>query len=578
VENPPLQKKQYNTAHMFSNMGRHWPLWVALAALWVTMGVLQYQASVRTQGHLIYAIDDAYIHMSMAKNLAHHGVYGLTKYEFSSSSSSPLWTLVLALFYVLFGVHESTPFILELVIASLVLTAVYSLLRGVVRKKILLTVILLSIAFLTPLPVLIAIGMEHTLHILLSILFLPFAARSLVDVTTGQRGLNLAIMLFLCVGLVLTRYESYALVLVICAMFAIRRNWMVASALALSAVLPLFVYQAVSVANGWSWLPNSVLIRAGIMHPGIASTMEPTIGDPLTSQHAQQFWLTGWRALLDAPHLGVLIGASCVLLAISWIRSKQFWKQEHVVMVAFIIAALAHLQFGKVGHFYRYDAYLVALGIFVLAFSSIGLFDALRGWMMVGRQRLVGGAVGILFALQLSIPLMTRSVLAIPLVPTASQNIYQQQYQMGLFLQKYYSGKTIAANDIGAICYLADIHLVDLVGLASEDIRRLSEANMFNASEVLNLCRQKQVAVVVAYAMWLDYEGLSRLRQDWKLVGEWKINDDVVCGSNVVSFYAAQPALALPLAQEMRAFSITLPPGVDYRVRSDVALGASGTR
>jgi hypothetical protein len=578
MENPSTQDIKPRTGTPFlSSISRHWPLWVALAALWIAAGIAQYLAALRTQGHLIYALDDAYIHMAMAKNFAQHGVYGVTRYEFSSSSSSPLWTLLLALIYFLFGVHESFPLILDLVIASLTLVAVYVLLNGTVRNRILQMVVLLAIVFLTPLPVLIASGMEHPLHILLTILFLSFAARTIVDDAAVHKTSNLAVLVFLCVALVLTRFESYALVFVVCALFALRRRWKIALGMVMSSIVPLLTYQAVSVANGWHWLPNSVLIRASAQDSGITNSMESIIVVPLTSPHFRRFMLTGWNALLDAPYLAVLIGASVVILAISWTRSKRFWTQHHVMLLAYIVTALAHVQFGRIGHFYRYDAYLVALGVFVLAVSAVDLFGALKQWMATSSVKAIGGSIILLLTLQLTIPLLTRSFLALPLIPTASQNIYQQQYQMGLFLQRYYSGKTIAANDIGAICFLADIHLVDLVGLASADIYQLRQSNQFTTDQVLSLCDKKQVSIAVAYAVWLEFEGLSGYQREWKQVGAWKINDNVVCGSNIVSYYAVRTAEELPLIQSLRSFSTTLPPGVGYWVKSDVASDSSGS-
>jgi hypothetical protein len=575
--NKPLARdgKRSDATWFFGAFVRHWPLWGALAALWITTGILQYLAALRTQGHLIYALDDAYIHMAMAKNLALHGVYGVTRYEFSSSSSSPLWTLLLALFYFLFGVHESFPFILDLAIASVTLVVVYVLMNGVVKKQILQLLALLAIVLFSPLPVLIASGMEHPLHILLAILFLFYAARTIVDDTAARSASNLTILFLLCAAIVLTRFESCALVFVVCALFALRKRWTIALGMLAAGILPLLAYQAVSVAHGWQWLPNSILVRAGIVDSGINS-MKSIVVVPLASPGIWQFLLRGWNSLLDAPFLAVLVGGSILALGISWHRSRRLWKLEHIMLVSYVITALAHLQFGRIGNFFRYEAYLVALGVFVLAFSTVGLFGALRQWMGTSRMKAFGGSVILLLLLQLTIPLFTRSLVSLSLVPIASQNIYQQQYQMGLFLRKYYAGKVIAANDIGAISFLADIHLVDLVGLASADIYRLRESNRFNTEHVLRLCSQKQVNIVVAYAIWLQFEGISECRREWKREGEWKISNDVVSGSNVVSFYAAKTGEERSLIRDLRAFSMTLPPNIGYRVVSDVASDSSG--
>src|SRR2546426_11682940 len=46
-------------------------------------------------GHLVYALDDAYIHLSLSENIA-RGHYGVNLGESSSPSSSILWRFVLA--------------------------------------------------------------------------------------------------------------------------------------------------------------------------------------------------------------------------------------------------------------------------------------------------------------------------------------------------------------------------------------------------------------------------------------------------------------------------------------------------
>src|SRR3974390_3810827 len=88
---------------------------VVLLAL--TAGLL---SSIRlTSPAPAYPLDDTYIGMAMARNLAFHGVWGVTRYAFSSSGSSPLFVLLLAACYRITGVNEWWPLVLSIGFAVL---------------------------------------------------------------------------------------------------------------------------------------------------------------------------------------------------------------------------------------------------------------------------------------------------------------------------------------------------------------------------------------------------------------------------------------------------------------------------
>lgn len=93
----------------------------AIAALLLAGSLFVALPAMQAKGEdrFVYPLDDTYIHMGMAKNLATHGVWGVNRYHFSSSSSSPLWTLTLAGAYLVTGVREATPLILNLIFAGL---------------------------------------------------------------------------------------------------------------------------------------------------------------------------------------------------------------------------------------------------------------------------------------------------------------------------------------------------------------------------------------------------------------------------------------------------------------------------
>ncbi|MCR4400347.1 MAG: hypothetical protein NUV35_05650, partial [Syntrophomonadaceae bacterium] len=73
--------------------------------------------SVRENGMLVYALDDAYIHMAVAKNLILHHVWGVTAGHFSSSTSSLLWPSLLAALFAIFGINDSIPLVLNAILA-----------------------------------------------------------------------------------------------------------------------------------------------------------------------------------------------------------------------------------------------------------------------------------------------------------------------------------------------------------------------------------------------------------------------------------------------------------------------------
>src|SRR3972149_8214012 len=150
-------------------ISRHWPLILSVIILWLTVAILLTLSIKKNEGHIIYALDDPYIHMAIAKNFSQHGVWGITKYEFSSSSSSLLWTFLLSLIYFIFGINEISPLILNIVFATSIIFLIHTMLIKQKLPSLYILICTFSIIFIPPLPALIFIGMEHILHALITI-------------------------------------------------------------------------------------------------------------------------------------------------------------------------------------------------------------------------------------------------------------------------------------------------------------------------------------------------------------------------------------------------------------------------
>jgi hypothetical protein len=227
-----------------------------------------------------------------------------------------------------------------------------------------------------------------------------------------------------------------------------------------------------------------------------------------------------------------------------------------------------HVQFAQTGYFYRYDAYLIGLGIFVLAPF---LRELLSIWFAGAdfKGRLPAIAV---FTILMIFPAMTlgqRAYRALMDIPAAAGNIYQQQYQMARFIRQYYSGSTVALNDIGAVNFMARIDCLDLSGLDDARAFALLRTNQYDADAVSRLAEDRKVRIALIYEeLFCRNPGLISvgrplgLPKTWLRVAEWTISNNVVCGGNTVSFFATSPEEARLLRSNLIEFAPQLPKSV----------------
>jgi hypothetical protein len=548
-----------------------WPLIVALLILFVIVFVCLLTSLHYTNGHLTYTLDDAYIHMAMAKNISQFGMYGVTKYEFSSSSSSPLWTILLALMYSIFGVREWMPLILNLILASSILVLINRLLNNVPSNKFLTAIILIAIVLFTPFPAMIFCGMEHLLHILLIVLFIWFLSRTIVEKGFSNDVLCITSLSMLTIGVTMVRFESYAILFVGCIFLFLRGRWKLSIGLALAGIVPLIFYQYISISNGWFWLPNSILLRKNVYVGEMFNSNQAFIINPINNG-AFGFFLNFFKNMTLASHVLALIIGSYILLLLGLIRKKTLWSLENVLLINFVILALIHMQFAKIGHFFRYEAYLIALGLFVIGYMTAQILKDSK-WRPLTWKKVMVGFITVVLLYHGMLPLQYRCRISNANIPIACRNTYEQQYQMGLFLRKYYLNASVAVNDIGTAAFLSDIHLLDLVGLASIDVLKLKIEDTYTTQSIGQLSRDKNIVLAIVYDKWFQLEDLEGLPPEWIKVGNWKIQNNVICGGDAVSFYAVKSSGKDQLVRNLQLFSNLLPLSVEqsgfYTVMND---------
>jgi hypothetical protein len=384
-------------------------------------------------------------------------------------------------------------------------------------------------------------GMEHVLQILADLLFLGAAGYRLAGGPVGTR--------WLCALAILStaaRYEGLFLVFVACLALLVTRRWMVSIATGIFALIPVAAMALFNMAHGSHALPNSLLIKAA--NPDQIHLHLALFGPRLQGILGSYAWRHG---------VAEIFLACCGLLVMAVLQREAISPRVRWMLIVYVGTALLHSQFSRLGWIYRYEGYLLALGSFLV---FCGMHEL---WRARSFNRL---AVPAALACGLSaLCLLPRTVVINSRIPHHTRTVYEQQYQMGRFLETYYPGVAIAANDIGNIAYFSNHEILDLAGLATVEVTDLLARNAFTTDAIRRLAQRYGIQIAVAYPTW--FTGSRRLPPEWIPVETWTLDEshaDALGGLEVM-FYAVQPEQAGPLAARLKAYAPELPNTVEQR-------------
>jgi hypothetical protein len=546
-------------------------LWIAVAALLLPVGFIEYRVLQVTHGILAYPLDDAFIHMTVSRNLALNHVWGITKDSFQSASSSPLYTVLLAGVFKIFGVHIILPLLINIVAGVGVLWVAQ---RWLIRQGVSPAgqlIILLLLNFLTPLPLLVISGMEHTLQLLFCILFIFSFADAI-----GRPPLPWPVYLYGAL-MVTTRYECLIILGLVCLVLLFRGQWRTAFSLGAVSVLPIVAFGLFALSKGSFFLPNSVVLKSALPHSLHG----------LLRYAKEDIWSRMFFSLPPALHDYNILAAQrlllllplCYLVFLPQVRRRADYRYILIVLMG---AVLAHIAFAFPANFPRYEDYLIGCSVLIvgvlvrgrararpileadalwsgLASGSDAARLPVRGTAWLPREGATWVAAGL--GVVLLFPLLIRSEKTFQNSKWYCVNIFEQQYQMAQFVHRYYDSTGIAFNDIGAISFYSVGPKLDLFGLASLDVAKRRRANRFTAGWADSLGRQQQIKLAIVYDTWQD----SALLHRWNKIASWQNHHNVVLGSDSVSFYTLDAADTTALRKNLEAFQPSLPADVTVR-------------
>lgn len=503
------------------------PAWMPMACvIFGTLVVLAFAHNLsaqKTGGLLMYALDDAYIHLSIARNLHVHGVWGISADHASSASSSPLWIAILWLFQFLPLDPTIIPLIVNLILGAVLAVVVFNSVKSLspwVRCG-----AALLLVFGLPGVAIFLGGMENLLHALLTALYIVFLLNT---PRTALAAKPIAAALALGFFMQLTRYESVFVFAVPTLWGIYRRQWILVMPM-IGAVLGVVFFGLLSVRAGMPFIPNTILLKSD------AATGSGFL-----------------RALWIRVRLNVAMETSFTYLALVATTIFAFatqWKSSPATRLAaasVIVAMLLHDFFAYTGQLSRYEAYLVcAAGVTML-----------YGVSQARSRQLLEQIALTLFGLTL----VARIGVSFVQAPGGTQNVCDQQYQMARFVSTFYAGKNVALNDIGLVSYYGNANVIDLYGLASDDVRKLKQANQFDTAAITNILNENHADAVIVYYGWFDkYGGLPSL-DVLPAAGLWAMHEpNYVCAGDHVAFLAP-PDKVKRLQAAMAVFQKDLPP------------------
>ena len=520
-----------------------WPA-LAAAALLVVLTLALFAEGVRLCGAFVYVIDDPYIHMSMARNLVLHGNWGVNPGSFEPASSSPLWVLLLAAVDRLVAISDRTPLVLNLIALVAVVLLIDRMLRDFVTRPVVRGLVVLAIGLAIPLATMVAIGMETTFHIAL-ILWLVHAVTGSLTAPGRPRAAGVIAVGAIALLCELARFESIFLAAALAWIAMRRRQPGMALALVLGPALAIAGYAAFSLPHGGMWLPNPVLIKTE--------------------------WrdLSGWawlRFLLHIPdqlivhrfsHMtGLLVAAGWLWLPRPGRREAQ--ELPRMWLEAFLLTALAHVQFAGLGWSFRYESYLVAFGLTAIAAGISRRLYVRPAWLGTRPLAPAARALAALLVVLVAWPVMSRTVRATRSIPAAMRNMYEEDHMVTRFVRDHYAGHVVGINDVGAVSYYAGARIEDLLGLASLPMGWARVRGQCDTRYIERYCAERRVEVAVLNTSF--FAGRTRLPDSWQPIMQWKLPEEISVGDTVVTLYSVLPDSIARARAAARAFAPTLSP------------------
>lgn len=230
-----------------------------------------------------------------------------------------------------------------------------------------------------------------------------------------------------------------------------------------------------------------------------------------------------------------------------------------------IISFLVHTTTTFIANYFRYEAYLVFLGILGISLNISSYNEDIKyAFAKLPKVKYYFTAILVII---ITFPFIYRGVGGLMSVEPSCKNIHDQQCQMAAFINKYYPTGTVTINDIGAISFYTEAHVIDLIGLADLEVQQLYKAHKYNYLVVDSISQRRHSDIAIIYDKWFDNPDFGGIPPSWVKCGSWMVGFERVLGSAKVTFYAADSLKARTLISNLNSYNkSSLPKDLAYTV------------
>ena len=485
-------------------------LLLAILTLLAAVALLELPVLHHTKGNILFPLDNAYVNITVGRDLAFYQVWGVSKYAFQSAASSLLYPIALAPIFFILGAHLIIPLVVNLLAAAYFLLVFQRALIRYGFPPARQFLVLIAAMGLTLLPLLVVSGMEYTLQLLFVFLFMdvlvqtlstpntPAAAPTRPATAAGSAQTPTAkapgsaqtpaaapaTLYIFAVLAVAARYEDLLVIALGVVLFGLQKGWRPAAKLAAIAVAPIILFGVISVIKKSYFLPNTMLVGPYPTYAAILALIATAAAAWLIIRYST---IAPKRQPIPPGHPAAKPQPTQASQA-----SQPQPAQARRVMPPPTIPALA---------------------ILVL----------------------------------LAVPFTARNAANLAHFEKDCDRIYDEQYLTANFVHLYYFKQTVGTNQPGAISYFSEGRKLDYTGIASNDVVRMTKEYGWTPLYADSLSKKDGIRVAIVADPWFRADQLPK----WTKVATWDIAEGAPSATNQSA--PNQPAAAIPPTAGERA-------------------------